>query len=183
MKTWKLAVLVGAATAAAVGGAAVALVGGDGERDRTAPASVAQAAPGECPNGDGGQYGAPDGEGRSGDPGGQGRYGAPDDGPNAMGEAMQGLLQDPESRAALEQLRDEARAAMDDWRDRYGDDPTSDAARKALEKVWKNQRSAMEKLAKKYGLEWDDLVPGHGSGHGAGDDESAASATETAATF
>jgi len=131
MKNWRLAILVGAATAAATAGVAVAADGSrDGDRDgRTAATMVAH----------------------------RGRDEAAAGGPGA---ALRGLLQDPEFREDLWTLRDRQQQALRAWWDEYGDDPTSDEARDARDELRDAQRSALQDLMEKYGVERPDAAAG-----------------------
>lgn len=125
MKTWQLAVLVGAITAAGVTGAALALDdrGQADGRDGGPTAMIAR---------------TDDSEGRaSADP----------------RSAMHELLQDPEFRDELWKLRDEQQTAMRAWWDAYGDDPTSDEAQDALDALRDAHHEAMDALLEKYGVE------------------------------
>jgi len=128
MTTWKLAVLVGAATAVSVTGVALAL-----DRDPSSedgPAARATVAPQD------------------------GRGDARADG---SGSALQELMQDPDFRDDLWNLKDEAAEAVKSWWDEYGDDPTSDDARAALGKLRDEQRANLEALLSTYGVDVDDL--------------------------
>jgi len=134
MTRWKLAVLVGAATAIAVTGVAVALDhDGRGDGDRAARAAVVAEQ-----NGD--RVGGPPGR--------------PDDGQRG---ALQELMQDPEFRADLWALKDQAEKAVRAWWDKYSDDPTSAKAREALATLRDEQRAKFEALLEKYGVSADDL--------------------------
>jgi hypothetical protein len=134
MTRWKLAVLVGAATAIAVTGVAVAL-GHDsrGDGDRAASAAVVARHDGD----------------RDGGPQGQ-----PNDGQRG---ALQELMQNPELRDDLLALKDQTENAARAWWDKYGDDPTSAKAREALAKLRDQQRAKFEALLEKYGVSADVL--------------------------
>jgi hypothetical protein len=73
-----------------------------------------------------------------------------------------GLLQDPEARDDLAKLREEHRADMRAWQEKYGTDPSSDAARKALDELRAEHLKEMRALFEKYGVE-----PPQGLGEGA----------------
>jgi hypothetical protein len=151
MTTWKLAVLVGAATAVGMTGVALALDrDGRGDGDRAARAAVVAERNdndgGPVEGGGGGQ--APDGS-QSPD----GRQ-APD--LDQLG-ALQKLMQDPDFRDDLWALKDEATTAVKTWWDKYGDDPTSAKAREALGELRDEQRAKFEALLEKYGVSADDL--------------------------
>ena len=139
MTTWKLAVLVGAATAVGVTGVALAVDrDGRGDGDRAARTAVVA----ERNDNDGGPE-----EGSSGRQ-------APD--LDQLG-TLQELMQDPDFRDDLWALKDEATTAVRTWWDKYGDDPTSDDARAALGKLRDEQRAKLEALLDKYGVDVDDL--------------------------
>jgi hypothetical protein len=150
MTRWKLAILVGAVTAVAVTGVAVALDhGGRGDGDHAARAAAVAERDGDGPQGwPGGGSQAPDGS--QGPDGSQ----APDMGPS---EKLQELMQDPDFRDDLWALKDEATTAVKTWWDTYGDDPTSEKARAALSDLRDEQRAAFEALLEKYGVSADEL--------------------------
>lgn len=135
MKTWKLALLIGGLAAVAVFGAAAVAFGGGAER--MLPFAG---------NG-GGMMFAADGDG-------------PDDG-DWRGCGGSGLMQDPQAREDMLALRDEHRAEMSAWWDEYGDDPTSDAAQKALDELRDEHHADMLELFEKYGV-----TPPEGFGEG-----------------
>jgi hypothetical protein len=151
MTRWKLAILVGAATAVGVTGVALALDrDGRGDGDHAARAAVVA----ERNDNDGGPA-----EG-----GGGGR--TPEDSQAPEGGrapdldqlgALQELMQDPEFRDELWALKDGAATAVKTWWDKYGDDPTSAEARKALGELRDEQRAKFEALLEKYGVSADDL--------------------------
>ena len=139
MTRWKLAILVGAATAVAVTGVAVARDhDARGNGDRAARAAVVA----ERNDNDSGPA---EGGGGSQAPG-LGQLGA-----------LQELMQDPEFRDDLWALKDGAATAVKTWWDKYGDDPTSAKARQALGELRDEQRAKFEALLEKYGVSADDL--------------------------
>jgi hypothetical protein len=151
MTRWKLAILVGAATAVGVTGVALALDrGGWGDGDHAARAAVVA----ERNDNDGGPE-----EG-----GGGGRNPEDSQAPESgrapdldqLG-ALQELMQDPEFRDDLWALKDGAATAVKTWWDKYGDDPTSAKARQALGELRDEQRAKFEALLEKYGVSADDL--------------------------
>jgi hypothetical protein len=151
MTRWKLAIIVGAATAIGVTGVALALDGdGRGDGDRAARAAVVA----ERNDNDGGprEWGsgsqAPEGSQAP-----DGRQ-APD--LDQLG-ALQELMQDPEFRDDLWALKDGATTAVKKWWDKYGDDPTSAKAREALGELRDEQRAKFEALLEEYGVSADDL--------------------------
>lgn len=214
MTTWKLAVLVGAVTAASVSGVALALDGDDaGSRDRRAAAATMVAAQSYA---DGDRCG--DGRGAmqelmgnedfrddlwalqekqqtairawwdeyGGDPTGDEaraaldelreaqraamqtlmeKYGVEWQKGDGNGSALQQLMADEEFRKELWALQDDIGAAVQSWWDEYGDDPTSDAAREALQKLRDDERAKLEALYEKYGVDVDDFA-GRGRGGG-----------------
>jgi len=127
-RNWKLALLIGGLTAAAVFAAGTIAFGAAGV-ERGMPF--------------GGQGGgmmlARDGAGTSE----QARRGC--DG--------SGLMQDPQAREDMWELRNEHRGEIRDWWDRYGDDPSSAAAQKALEELRTEHADDMRALFEKYGVE------------------------------
>ncbi|MEE4274925.1 MAG: hypothetical protein V2J16_03550 [Thermoleophilia bacterium] len=96
-------------------------------------------------------------------------YGVEGQGLSGDGSAIQGLMGDEEFRDELWALQDETGEAVQSWWDEYGDDPTSDAARAALEALREKQRAALEALGEKYGVELGGRrLMGRGGGLGAG---------------
>ncbi len=145
MTRWKLAIIVGAATAVGVTGVAVALDrDGRGDGDRAARAAVVA----ERNDNDAGP--------REGDSGSQAPEGTQAPGLDQLG-ALQELMQDPEFRDDLWALKDGATTAVKTWWDKYGDDPTSAKAREALGELRDEQRAKFEALLEKYGVSADDL--------------------------
>ncbi len=139
MTTWKLAVLVGAATAVGMTGVVLAVDrDGRGDGDHAARAAVVA----ERNDNDGG----PEEGGSSSQ--------APD--LDQLG-ALQTLMQDPDFRDDLWALKDEATTAVRTWWDKYGDDPTSAKAREALGELRDEQRAKFEALLEEYGVSADDL--------------------------
>lgn len=129
MRTWKLAVLVGAVTAASVTGVALALDRpGDADgRQSLGTTMVAQQ-----------------------------RAGTDDSGASDARETFRDLMRNEDFRAELWALQDEALKAVRAWWDKYGDDPASDAAREALQALREEQRDKMEALLEKYGVDLGD---------------------------
>jgi len=82
------------------------------------------------------------------------------------------LMSNDAFRADLNTLRDEQQGAMEAWWDKYGDDPTGDEAREAMQELRENARSAMQDLAAKYGVELPDgrggILGGRGGMMGGG---------------
>ena len=68
--------------------------------------------------------------------------GGPDGARTARGgdAAASGLLQDPQAREDMQALREEHRDEMRAWWDKYGEDPSSDAAQKALDELREEHR-------------------------------------------
>jgi len=125
MRTWKLALLIGGLSAVAVF-AAAAIAFGAGGADRGVPFG-------------GGMMAAADGpDGR-------------DDAWRGCGGA--GQLEDPQARADTQALRTEHREDMRAWWDKYGENPSSDAAQKALDELRAEHADDMRALFEKYGIE------------------------------
>jgi len=76
-------------------------------------------------------------------------------------EKLQGLMADDKFRADLDEVRDAQQTAMEKWWDSYGEDPTGDEAREALQKLREDARADMEKLLEEYDVE---LLDGRGGG-------------------
>ncbi|GEM_PF-3280443 len=76
-------------------------------------------------------------------------------------EKLQDLMADDQFRADLDEVRDAQQTAMEKWWDSYGEDPTSDKAREAMQKLREDARADMEKLLEKYDVE---LPDGRGGG-------------------
>ncbi len=143
MRTWKLAVLVGAVTAASVTGVALALDRpGDADGWRaTGTMMVAQ----------------------------KGSTTTGDDSRDDTRTSLWQLMQDDGFRAELWALQDEAQQAMRSWWDEHADDPTSDAARQALQTLREEHRAKMEALLEKYGVDLGDRRAGGCGGGRFGD--------------
>jgi hypothetical protein len=135
VKTWKLALVIGGLTAVAVFGAAAVAFGGGVER------AVPLAG-----NGGGMMFAAEDGD--SAESGWRGCGGS-------------GLMQDPQAREDMLALREEHRAEMSAWYEKYGEDPTSDAAQKALDELRDEHHADMLGLFEQYGV-----TPPEGFGEG-----------------
>jgi hypothetical protein len=125
MTMWKLALLAGAVTATAVGGAALAFAGENvgGRGDATPTTMVAQVSGDEADRED----------------------------PRT---ALRDLMQDADFREDLWALQEQQQTAMRAWWDEYGDDPTGDEARDALHDLREAQRAATQGLMDEYGVEW-----------------------------
>ncbi len=125
MKTWKLALLIGGLTAAAVFAAVTIAFGADGP-GRGMPFGGGMMAAARGPEGT-------DGAGR--------------------GCGGVGPLQDPQAREDMQALREEHRDEMRAWWDTYGEARSSDAAQKALDELRAEHADDMRALFEKYGVE------------------------------
>jgi hypothetical protein len=144
MKTWKLALLIGGLSAVAVFFAGAIAFGAAGNDRGWRPGGM-MVAGGDAQRGDGPGQGC----GRS------------------------ALLEDPQAREDLAKLREEHRAEMRAWWDKYGDDSASDAARTALDGLRADHADEMRALLEKYGVEAPDGLgrggtPGCGPAGGCG---------------
>ncbi len=87
-------------------------------------------------------------------------------------EQLRDLMANDEFRADLNVLRDTQHEAMDSWWEKYGEDPTSEKAREAMQALREDARSAMQELAAEYGVELPEGSGGflgkHGGGMGGG---------------
>jgi hypothetical protein len=143
-------ILIGAVAAAVIGVGAMALAAG-----RTADSGAATGAAAVMNNAFA-AAGQADGE-----RGWEGR------GCGGAGGQTAELMGNDEFRADLFALRQEHLGDVKTLWDKYGDDPTSDAAREAMQELRERHRSDMQALFEKYGVEWDGLQ-GRGAGRGAG---------------
>ncbi len=124
MRTWKLALLIGGLSAVAVF-AAAAIAFGAGGADRGLPFGGGMMAAAGGPDGTDGAW---------------------------RGCGGIGLLQDPQAREDMQSLREEHRDEMRAWWDKYGEDPSSDAAQKALGELRAEHADDMRALFEKYGV-------------------------------
>lgn len=160
MKTWKLAILVGALSAATVTGVALALdrpgmAGDSRQATTTMVAQQREAGRTQAQEADATIMVAQQGEAE--------RTQAQE--ADEVRGALWGLMQNEDFRADLWALQDGARDAMRAWWDEYGDDPTSDAAREALQTLREEQGASMQALLEKYGVDRADrTTPGCGRG-------------------
>ena len=87
-------------------------------------------------------------------------------------DQVQELMTDDEFRADLDVLRDTQHEAMDAWWEKYGEDPSSEAAREAMQALREDAGSAMQELAAEYGVQLPEGSGGflgkHGGGMGGG---------------
>jgi len=139
MRTWKLALLIGGLSAIAVF-AAAAIAFGAGGADRGLPFGGGMMA----------AAGGPDGR---------------DDTWRGCGGA--GRLEDPQARAEMQALRTKHREDMRAWWDKHGENPSSDAAQKALDELRAEHAGDMGALFEKYDVE-PPAGPGEGGSAGNG---------------
>jgi hypothetical protein len=125
MTMWKLALLAGAVTAAAVGGVALAFAGEDGSGRGATPTTTMVAQVDEAE--------------------------ADGDDPRVD---MRELMQDPDFREDLWALQERQQTALRAWWDENGDDPSADEARDTLDELREAHYEAMQELMGKYGVEW-----------------------------
>ena len=78
------------------------------------------------------------------------------------------LPEDPQAREDLAKLREEHRADMRAWWDKFGDEPTSDAARTAFDELRAEHADEMRALLEKYGIEAPDGLGRGGPSGGCG---------------
>ncbi len=87
-------------------------------------------------------------------------------------EQLHDLMANDEFRADLDVLRDTQHEAMDAWWEKYGEDPSSEAAREAMQALREDAGSAMQELAAEYGVQLPEGSGGflgkHGGGMGGG---------------
>jgi hypothetical protein len=124
MRTWKFALLIGGLSAVAVF-AAAAIAFGAGGADHGLPFGGGMMAVAGGPDGTDGAW---------------------------RGCGGIGLLQDPQAREDMQSLREEHRDEMRAWWDKYGEDPSSDAAQKALGELRAEHADDMQALFEKYGV-------------------------------
>jgi len=62
-------------------------------------------------------------------------------------------VQDPQARGEAEKLREQHRAEMREWWGRYGDDPRSDEAQKALQALREQHRGQFRALFERHGID------------------------------
>jgi hypothetical protein len=76
-----------------------------------------------------------------------------DGGQTDLRSQIDDLMTDEDFRNDVRALRDEQQDAVDAWWDEYGEDRDSDAARAALEDLREAQRTEMNALLEKYGVD------------------------------